>query len=98
MAPAAHIAVDKFFKEFKDFQGPTQAFLLASLVAHPKYARTLPARKSKYPSLTFCAFHKALHLANADATASPTGPRSEEIKEQRNLVGLSGKLCLVHLN
>ena len=83
LALAAHIAIDKFFKEFKDFKGPTQAFLLAGLAAHAKDARTLPAKQSNYPSLTFCTFHKALCLANADATASPTGPYSEKIKEQR---------------
>ena len=100
LAPAAHIAVDKFFKEFKNFKGPTQAFLLAvaGLAACAKDACTSPAKQSKYPSLTFCTFHKALCLANADATASPTSPHSEKMKKQGNLVHVSNKLCLMYFN
>ena len=61
-------------------------------------SNTLIFLKSKYPSLTFCTFHKALCLANADATASPTGPCSEKIKKQKNLVHVSNKLCLMYFN
>ena len=98
LTPAAHIAVNKFFEEFKNLKGPTQAFLLASLATCAKDAHTLPAKQSKYPSLTFHAFHKALHLANADTTASPTGPHSEKIKKQKNSVCVFTKLHLMHLN
>lgn len=42
--------------------------------------------QSNFPSLTFCAFHKALCLTKADATSLPTGPHSEKIRKQKNSV------------
>lgn len=44
LAPAGHIAVDKFLKEYKDFKGLTQTFLLAGLAAYAKDAHTSPAK------------------------------------------------------
>ena len=46
LAPAAHIAVDKFLKEYKDFKGPPQTLILAGLDARAKEALTSPSKRS----------------------------------------------------
>jgi hypothetical protein len=88
LAPAANIAVDKFTREFKDFKVPTQAFMLAGLAARVKDSRPTPAKRSITPSFTCHAFHKALCLATAAASDSPTGPRADKVKKSKNSVRL----------
>ena len=72
-APAAHIAIDKFYKEYKDFKGPTQSFLLAGLAANAKDACPPSIKRGKILSLTFHAFHRAFCLTVAEASVSSTG-------------------------
>jgi len=86
LAPAAHLAVDKFFKDYKDYKGPAQTFLLSGLAARAKDARPSTTKRSTKPSFTFRAFHKALLLAVTDASDLPSGPRADKVKKPKNSV------------
>jgi hypothetical protein len=86
LAPAAHTAVDKFLKEYKDFKGPPQALVLAGLDARAKEALTSPNKRSRCPAFPLRNFHRSFCIAIADAVDVPTGPRAEKVKKVKNSV------------
>jgi hypothetical protein len=87
LVPAVHLVVNTFYKEYKDYKVPTQSFMLASLAARARDARSFPAKRGTPSFHTFGIFCKAVCLIIADASTAPTGPRAEKAKKNKNSVG-----------
>ena len=86
LAPAVHSAVDKFYKEYKDFKSPTTALILAGLDARAKEVIASSSKRSSYPLFPVRKFHRAFRIAIADAADVPTGSRPEKVKKTKNSV------------
>jgi hypothetical protein len=91
LAPAVHMAVDKFYKEHKDFKGPASSFMIGQLAKRARDVRPSPAKtppkRGKSPSLSpTLAFYKALSLAHVAAPVPPAALRPEKTKKQKSSV------------
>ena len=86
LAPAVHIAVDKFYKEYKYCKSPTTALILAGLDARAKEVIASSSKRSSYPLFPLRKFHRAFRIAIADTADAPTGLRPEKVKKTKNLV------------
>ena len=87
LAPAVSIAVNKFFKEYKDFKGPPQSFMLADLANRVKGPRPFLSKRSNIPSHNF--FYPLLFnslFPYSDSNDPPSGPRADKTKKPKNSV------------